>query len=260
MEIRAHNFKKVHFGSPTWCNYCKNFIWGLGKQGFKCTNEGCGFSVHKKKDCVTRAQKLACLIVPLGFYEADANLMGAPPPPPSDFDPNDDDDDSSSSSSDPPPLLPSASLSPLPSAGSSGAISPRHSSSSVVSDKKTSPRKKGKEKERERERERSRRSVYGDQPVPQTSSTAALPSELDPSLSVANLKALAAPEPPEEPIDPALKRLLEDLQATKKEMEEESSAESAKFSSMMEERQTIAFQIDSLKQAIIKLYDNGFTL
>jgi len=42
----VHDFKKVHFNKPTWCGVCKEFIWGLGKQGFSCTH--CHFAAHGK--------------------------------------------------------------------------------------------------------------------------------------------------------------------------------------------------------------------
>lgn len=36
MEIQ-HRFHKTQFNSPTWCDFCDKFIWGVGyKQGFQC--------------------------------------------------------------------------------------------------------------------------------------------------------------------------------------------------------------------------------
>jgi len=29
-----------------WCELCKNFMWGLRAQGYKCTD--CGYNVHKQ--------------------------------------------------------------------------------------------------------------------------------------------------------------------------------------------------------------------
>jgi hypothetical protein len=28
---------QVRFMAPTWCTLCDKFIWGIGKQGYKCT-------------------------------------------------------------------------------------------------------------------------------------------------------------------------------------------------------------------------------
>ncbi len=37
-KLKAHTFKKVYFSKLTWCNLCKNFIWGVHKkQGYKCS-------------------------------------------------------------------------------------------------------------------------------------------------------------------------------------------------------------------------------
>jgi WD40 repeat protein len=49
---KAHSFAKAFFKNPTWCDHCKQFIWGVTKkQGFKCGE--CGFNAHKK--CVALA-------------------------------------------------------------------------------------------------------------------------------------------------------------------------------------------------------------
>ena len=45
-RVRGHNFKKIFFPSPTFCARCKEFIWGVGKQGMKCT--GCQMVCHKR--------------------------------------------------------------------------------------------------------------------------------------------------------------------------------------------------------------------
>jgi len=42
----SHDFKKKHFSSPTWCEFCQKFIWGLGKQGYACTE--CQYPAHPK--------------------------------------------------------------------------------------------------------------------------------------------------------------------------------------------------------------------
>jgi len=42
----THTFSKKHFSKPTWCAHCKQFIWGLGKQGYGC--KVCSFPAHPK--------------------------------------------------------------------------------------------------------------------------------------------------------------------------------------------------------------------
>lgn len=44
--MSAHKFEKVHFSKLTWCFYCKSFIYGMGKQGVKCTK--CGYISHHR--------------------------------------------------------------------------------------------------------------------------------------------------------------------------------------------------------------------
>ncbi|XP_060711442.1 RAS guanyl-releasing protein 2-like [Hemiscyllium ocellatum] len=41
-----HNFTETTYLKPTYCEHCKNFIWGLYKQGYKC--RACGISCHKQ--------------------------------------------------------------------------------------------------------------------------------------------------------------------------------------------------------------------
>ncbi|XP_065882787.1 N-chimaerin-like isoform X2 [Dysidea avara] len=43
---KRHSFKLSSFKGPTWCDHCKNFLWGLKRQGHKC--EDCGSCVHKQ--------------------------------------------------------------------------------------------------------------------------------------------------------------------------------------------------------------------
>ncbi|CAI4230611.1 unnamed protein product [Auanema sp. JU1783] len=43
---RAHNFAQHTFKMPHYCDYCRNFMWGLVQQGVRC--EDCGFAAHKK--------------------------------------------------------------------------------------------------------------------------------------------------------------------------------------------------------------------
>uniref|UniRef100_A0A915CED1 Uncharacterized protein n=2 Tax=Parascaris TaxID=6254 RepID=A0A915CED1_PARUN len=43
---RCHNFSPATFRIPHYCDYCRNFMWGLVQQGVKC--EDCGFCAHKK--------------------------------------------------------------------------------------------------------------------------------------------------------------------------------------------------------------------
>lgn len=44
--VGTHTLYMHHFNSPTWCSICQQFIWGLGKQGLRCSL--CKMPVHKK--------------------------------------------------------------------------------------------------------------------------------------------------------------------------------------------------------------------
>uniref|UniRef100_A0A667YBM7 Protein kinase C n=1 Tax=Myripristis murdjan TaxID=586833 RepID=A0A667YBM7_9TELE len=44
--IRNHEFTATFFGQPTFCSVCREFLWGLNKQGYKCRQ--CNAAIHKK--------------------------------------------------------------------------------------------------------------------------------------------------------------------------------------------------------------------
>ncbi|ETN72322.1 hypothetical protein RB195_011894 [Necator americanus] len=43
---RSHSFTQHTFKMPHYCDYCRNFMWGLVQQGVRC--EDCGFAAHKR--------------------------------------------------------------------------------------------------------------------------------------------------------------------------------------------------------------------
>ncbi|KAK0416223.1 hypothetical protein QR680_012356 [Steinernema hermaphroditum] len=43
---RCHNFAPHTFKMPHYCDYCRNYMWGLVQQGVRCAD--CGFAAHKK--------------------------------------------------------------------------------------------------------------------------------------------------------------------------------------------------------------------
>eukprot|EP01102_Stenamoeba_stenopodia_P011797 TRINITY_DN3648_c0_g1_i1.p1 TRINITY_DN3648_c0_g1~~TRINITY_DN3648_c0_g1_i1.p1 ORF type:complete len:930 (+),score=207.80 TRINITY_DN3648_c0_g1_i1:328-3117(+) len=67
-----HQFVKHHFSRPTWCKNCEEFIWGLGKQGYRC--EKCHVAVHKK--CLPKI-KVVCSLVPKKEKQRSATVTGS---------------------------------------------------------------------------------------------------------------------------------------------------------------------------------------
>ncbi|XP_061662184.1 protein kinase C theta type isoform X2 [Syngnathoides biaculeatus] len=44
--VKCHEFSATFFPQPTFCSVCKEFVWGLNKQGYRCGQ--CNAAIHKK--------------------------------------------------------------------------------------------------------------------------------------------------------------------------------------------------------------------
>ncbi|MFT7798258.1 protein kinase C theta type isoform X1 [Arapaima gigas] len=44
--VKCHEFTATFFPQPTFCSVCKEFVWGLNKQGYQCKQ--CNAAIHKK--------------------------------------------------------------------------------------------------------------------------------------------------------------------------------------------------------------------
>ncbi|KAK4320370.1 hypothetical protein Pmani_008785 [Petrolisthes manimaculis] len=56
-KVNGHIFQAKRFNRRAFCEFCKDRIWGLGRQGFKCTQ--CKLLVHKK---CHKLQKVPCQV------------------------------------------------------------------------------------------------------------------------------------------------------------------------------------------------------
>lgn len=46
LQIRPHDLSVHSYGSPAFCDFCGEMLWGIVRQGLKC--KGCGLNYHKR--------------------------------------------------------------------------------------------------------------------------------------------------------------------------------------------------------------------
>lgn len=60
-KINGHEYKAKRFSRKTFCAFCNDRIWGLGRQGFKCNK--CNLMVHKKCHKQFKDKCTDCLVM-----------------------------------------------------------------------------------------------------------------------------------------------------------------------------------------------------
>lgn len=48
MGTKPHTLAPTSFTTPSWCMFCGEFIWGLGRVGYRCLSEDCNCYIHKE--------------------------------------------------------------------------------------------------------------------------------------------------------------------------------------------------------------------
>eukprot|EP00160_Parvularia_atlantis_P015635 Unigene4564_Nuclearia_a/m.13934 Unigene4564_Nuclearia_a/g.13934 ORF Unigene4564_Nuclearia_a/g.13934 Unigene4564_Nuclearia_a/m.13934 type:complete len:612 (+) Unigene4564_Nuclearia_a:70-1905(+) len=65
-DTAPHLFDVHTYSHPTWCQICNKFVWGLSKQGYRCTR--CGIDAHW--DCLAASKSHSCLSLSGGTLQA----------------------------------------------------------------------------------------------------------------------------------------------------------------------------------------------
>eukprot|EP00096_Caligus_rogercresseyi_P009727 TRINITY_DN3353_c0_g1_i1.p1 TRINITY_DN3353_c0_g1~~TRINITY_DN3353_c0_g1_i1.p1 ORF type:complete len:577 (+),score=227.93 TRINITY_DN3353_c0_g1_i1:135-1865(+) len=79
-KVNGHIFQAKRFNRRAFCAYCHDRIWGLGRQGFKCTN--CKLLIHKKCHKLIRILCDAEKVKDLGSHrESNGSSCPETPPP-----------------------------------------------------------------------------------------------------------------------------------------------------------------------------------